>query len=254
MKLLSSIPEYEHTVLYFLKFSDSKENLEKLQKGMLYMNNLKYYIDLEKATRYKGRGDILEATAVMNDLTDVKLISQKTGEIIPIGNVLRMTLRRDDCIYQPVFCTAAISSGILEIIKENDKQIEVKALFTDEQKERFPKDFGKYVLVIRAVDFVKRIQERFREKKISYIASFIKYVDFSKNHIEQLNAFKDGALDIFFWKDISLAYQIEHRMVILNPDLKTPFIFDLGDLSGFCKLISAEEFFNEEMLITINKD
>jgi hypothetical protein len=254
MKLLSSVPKYENAILYFLKFSNSRENLQKLQNGMLYMNNLKCYIDIEKETGHKGMGDILEATAVINNITDAKLINNETGEVIPIGEIGTATLRRDDFIYQPVFCSAAVSSNIAEVIEENDEKIVVKALFTDEQKEKFPKDFGKYVLVIRAVDFVKRIQEKFHEKQISYLGSFVKYDDFIINKSERLKSFAEGNIDVFLWKDSSLSYQMEHRLVILDQNVETPFICELGSLSEFTHLMTAEEFFNEEMIIPIDKN
>ena len=41
-----------------MKFG-SEENLKKLQKGQLYMKNLQYYVDLEKATDDEDVGDKL---------------------------------------------------------------------------------------------------------------------------------------------------------------------------------------------------
>lgn len=221
---------------------------------MLYMNNLKRYIDIEKETGHKGMGDILEATAVINNITDTKFINNETGKEISIGEVGKMTLTLNEFIYQPVFCTAAVSSNITEVIKENEEKIVVKALFTEEQKEKFPKDFGKYVLVIRAADFIKRIQDKFHEKKISYFGSLVKYDDFNINKSERFKSFAEGNIDVFLWKDNSLSYQIEHRMVILDEGVETPFTCELGSLSEFTNLMTAEEFFSEEMIISIDKN
>lgn len=253
-KYLSSIPGYEDGILYFLKFSDSKENLEKLQNGMLYMNNLKFFIDVEERTGQRGMGDILEATAVINNITDAKLINNDTGEEIPLGDIKKSTLRLNDFINQPVFCSTAISANILEVVKEDDEQLEAKVTFTDEQKDKFSNDFGKYVLVIRAIDFIKKIQKRFKELQFSYYADKVKYDDFSVNTSERLKSFAQGEINVFFWKDVYLSYQMEHRLVVLNDDVETPLICDLGDLSEFTELMTAEEFFKEDLIITIDKN
>ena len=43
--------------LMLMKFG-TEENLTKLQSGQLYMKNLKYYVDLEKAKDDEDVGDI----------------------------------------------------------------------------------------------------------------------------------------------------------------------------------------------------
>ena len=43
-----------------MKFG-SEENLKRLQKGQLYMKNLQYYVDLEKATDDEDVGDKYDA-------------------------------------------------------------------------------------------------------------------------------------------------------------------------------------------------
>lgn len=56
----------ELNISLFLKFSTEKWHLESLQSGNIRMNNLKTFIDLERADGKKGMGDIHEVTHVMN--------------------------------------------------------------------------------------------------------------------------------------------------------------------------------------------
>ncbi|WP_339078721.1 hypothetical protein WIS01_13120 [Clostridioides difficile] len=62
--MLKSDNEREDVCL-LIKFG-TKENLEKLKKGEIYTNNLKYFIDLEEKYGKVGIGDRDESTLLFN--------------------------------------------------------------------------------------------------------------------------------------------------------------------------------------------
>ncbi|MGC8229354.1 hypothetical protein ACP2W0_10150 [Pseudobacillus badius] len=80
---LSEIPKYKDRTFAFLKFTSFYESL---QAGNIYMNSLKYYIDLEKESGVRGVGDALEAAHVFKDLT-FEMRNQETDEVVFTGKV-----------------------------------------------------------------------------------------------------------------------------------------------------------------------
>ncbi|ADL51379.1 hypothetical protein [Clostridium cellulovorans] len=83
----------------FIKLG-SKERLENLQKtGRLYMKNLKYFINLEKETGEKGRGDEQEASQLIIKKHELFI----NGEEVEIGPPPGI-IRDEKYLNSPIFC------------------------------------------------------------------------------------------------------------------------------------------------------
>lgn len=86
-----------------LKISKVKY-LQEIQAGNLYMNNLKYYVDLEKETQQQGIGDIREAS--LGNIKRHELfiqVGEKEKKKVPI-NPSPGIIYDMEAIYYPVFC------------------------------------------------------------------------------------------------------------------------------------------------------
>lgn len=79
----------------FVKFT-KEEYVNDILDGNLYMNNFKYFIDLEKKKRIKGQGDKFEA-AFVTRAVDLRIIDPRTKkslESVKEQKLLKGTLRQ----------------------------------------------------------------------------------------------------------------------------------------------------------------
>ncbi|SIS52142.1 hypothetical protein [Salimicrobium flavidum] len=83
--------------------NDEGEHADDLLNGNLFMKNLKYFIDLEKNTGEKGRGDKREAAHVIRS-QHVKVIDPKTEKVIATANEGEIIERYTNAPKVPVFC------------------------------------------------------------------------------------------------------------------------------------------------------
>ncbi|GGG02146.1 hypothetical protein [Paenibacillus abyssi] len=253
MPRLSEIDGNETTQLcLFLKFATEKWHLESLQSGKLRMNNLKRFIDMEKNEGKKGMGDLLEVSNVIN-LLNFKLIDPDTDEVIFEGKSSRGVMTLNHCTPKPVFCLAMVDSKMLEVIEEDDKCYKCKVVFLDIQKRRFIEDFGNHVMVLPVSGFLERVIKAFDKHEYGYVYQPVLYDDFNVNHSNRLKSFEEENTDVFFWKDKSIEYQNEFRIVILNKDIEEPLVTEIGDLSDISFITTSEKLFMNELILSVNK-
>ena len=141
-----------------MKFG-SEENLKKLQAGQLYMKNLKYYVDLEKATDDEAVGDKYDGQMVLQDVK-ISMYTVDTHEFIAQFDApnVSMNLGYLEC---PVFCMFMFDyRNHVEEHLDGDT-LTVKYQFTEEQLEKMP-NFGDSVLIIKNGDeFISRVKKGF---------------------------------------------------------------------------------------------
>jgi hypothetical protein len=236
-------PEWKDRPLYIVKFG-RKDRLESLQGGKLYMNTFQYFIDLENRSGVKGQGDNFEGTAVVHNLT-VTITNEETGEVVaedlPVG---RMTLRPNVLVNKPVFCATSLDGTLLEVVAESEDSFTAKLAFTEEQRERFVNDFGAdHALLIPYDQFIQKVSDRLSALNIGFVDQKVQYDDFMVNSSVRLHSFAEPSLQAFFWKDKSLEYQNEFRLVVLE-EVEAPYILDVGDLSACSKLLPIEHLFD----------
>lgn len=235
---LSDIGKFCYPCL--IKFSNSKEHLEALQNGQMYMNKLGVFTDLEKKNGVKGMGDDLEAAGVIVDL-DVSILDYESNiEILKLHSS-KMTIRFEYCLNKPVFCLFAVTPDMLEMIEDQEQYYQVRIEFSNEQKEQIPKHFGEYALVIHWAHFMDRVKNEFEKHGYSWVAKLVEYSDFNTNIESRIRAYVDETNDMFFWKDSALGYQNEYRIVILSEDVKSHVIKDIGSVKDISFIVKTQD-------------
>lgn len=147
----------------FLKFSDNPKNLLSLQQGNVYMNNLKFFVDLEAETGIPGMGDKQEVLNVVNDV-ELSFYKQGTEDLAFKAKAKQITMRYEDALYKPVFCMFAVTVDMIKVIEESDKELKLAFDFSDELITKMRSEFGEHVLVISPAQFKNKIHKSFSEK------------------------------------------------------------------------------------------
>lgn len=216
---------------YMLAKFQSKELLEDLQSGHIYMKNLKYFIDLERSTGEIGQGDKYEGR--MARAEKLTITDPNTNKSIVLENV---DISDTKSQYMPVFCTTAINicGNLIEleypnfssIISVNDQLIND---FTSEGVEL-------YALLIDAGEFLNRIKNVLNKLQISIGYGLIRYKDTSI--FEYSSEKQEPYFNTLFDKSINFAYQQEFR-IALDIQVEDHFEFNIGDIRDISILMPA---------------
>ncbi|HBU81753.1 MAG TPA: hypothetical protein DEF35_08950 [Paenibacillus sp.] len=242
------------TALFLLKFGN-KQNLESLQKGNLYMKNLKFFIELEEKKQKKGMGDASEGSLIMNDVKWT-LKDIHTDEVILQLDAKKTSLRNNAVLNIPVFCAMLIGEEDFEQVGEEvDGSIQTNLVFTEQQKEEMVNEFGDHVLVIPANHFMQRLQESLNEQGYQYATGPVDYLDYSINQQSRFIEFETGDPKLLFHKDLAFEYQKEFRLAILNQEIEDYLITNIGDLTDHTALIKSSDLLsgNYGLQITFRK-
>lgn len=228
--------------VFFVKFSDNIDHLKSLQQGNLYMNNLKYYVELEEETGIAGMGDKLEALNVINNV-EVSFYLPGTDHLITQATAKQVNFRYEDALYKPVYCLFAITAEMLTIHEENESEIELKINFTEDQKRKMTSEFGKHALIISPSHFSERIETSFNEKGYDFSGAYVDYIDNNVNQQRRMEAFSNPDTRMFFFKDLGFKHQSEFRIVIYNKDEENAIVENIGDLQDCSVLMKTEDLF-----------
>ncbi len=247
---LSEIQGFEDLDLFFVKFSNEKKHLESLRDGSLYMNNLRYYVELEKKTGIKGMGDVLEASNVVNNVS-LKFYHHGTDLLAFETEAKSMQIRFEETLDKPVFCLLSVKPDMLEVTKMEHNCIDAKLVFTHEQKDKILREFGNFALVIPWKPFTDKVFDALKAKGYQAVGDFVRYSDFSVNLSERMESFNKQDADMFFWKDVAFEYQREFRIVILNENIDDPLIVEFESIRDRTMLLTTEELLTGDYGIKI---
>lgn len=208
------------------------EYVDDLLDGHLYMNNLKYYVDLEKNTGVRGVGDIREASLV-NIHRHELFVQYDDGEKIKLDPEPPPGIIYDEeALYHPVFCTVG-NVFTLEYIGHNQYAGKIslpkEALkdFTDIDNESY-----KVVVIFNVIDFLSKIQD----KNVMGKADFVTYRDMRLPNII------DGKwyLDNTFIKDLRFKNQSEYRIELFFHS-EDAYVLDIGDIRELSFVIDCND-------------
>ncbi|KRF58735.1 hypothetical protein ASG97_22760 [Bacillus sp. Soil745] len=228
-----------------LKFS-SKENLESLQNGTLYLNNFQYYKDVELKEKRKGQGDAFDVSLRISDV-DITFKHPETGEVLLRGKASNSNLESKEDYQKHLFCMTGITSDLLEIVEIKDNVAITSLALSDELKEKALENFGDYVMLINTGRFMERVEQVCAEKGIKVIRNLVEYRDMSINHTDRIEAFGTGNANFFFQKDNFFAYQNEYRL--LFPELigDEAEIINIGSIKEFTNIFPTKEFLENDL-------
>lgn len=213
------------------------ENLESIQSGKLYMNNLKYYVDLEKTTGEQGIGDVQEAS--WTNIKKHKLFIQVKVEErkeVPIGPAPGI-IYDEEALYHPVFC---MMFKLINLQKENKMQSVGQFQLSKEKLADFiDNDIG--ALIITDVgEFLNRVQIATREIGIAGKHGAVKYRD--KRIPNIVNS--EIQLDDSFTKDLRFQKKSEFRIELFT-QRKEDMILDIGDIPDISFIAKGDRIFDK---------
>lgn len=186
------------------------EYAEEILAGKLYMNNLKYFRELEQ----EGVGDEEEGAIYIG----------ATGDLIYEGKVVAQIKNVNAYCDVPVFC--AISVPLREI--EDNKYVFSVPLnmikeFMYDQNSQYT------AILINRYEFEKRINEALKKYELTAWMGKVRYVD----DIELYPS--EERIKCAFRKRKKFAYQNEWRVVV-NTVVENHFILNICDISDIaCK-------------------
>lgn len=210
---------YRNTPIMFLKFGNNIQYLEQIREGSLYMNNFKYYIELEKKSGNAGMGDKLEVSYPMG-ISDISISNEETDELIVKVTAQSVDYRNTNALHKPLFCLYAVTADMLQVVEVNDDRVKCILKFTDKELESMKKAFGEHVLFIMAQPFLNKVKKAFKEKQYEVRGKLAIYADYSIHDEERFKNHIEGNSNLFFYKEKAFAHQKEYRIVILNKDIK----------------------------------
>lgn len=224
-----------------MKFG-SEKNLQKLRNGQLYMKNLQYYVDLEKATDDEAVGDKYDGQMVLENVK-ITMYDYETGAFVAQMDAptASMNLGYLKC---PVFCMFMFDYRNHTEEELIDDTLKVRYQFTEEQVEKMP-GFGSHVLIVKnGNEFMERIKNGLLREGYGYTRDFVNYHD--GNRIDHLREVAADDKRIAFWKRQKYSYQQEYR-ILVHTQVEDHLCVDIGDLSDITELIPTSVLLNTYM-------
>lgn len=237
---------------FLLKFIKPEYEDDFIQ-GKLYMNTLKYFIDLERESRVRGKGDALEASAVFTDV-ELTFKDPETGEVLLKGRAGRTNFHLNERIQSPVLCMYSVDKDVLRIVSEDENFINTIPQIDEVDLDTLLSDFGDNMLIIDPNEFANRVIKRCREINLSYRMGKVNYHDFNINYSNRVEKYFDlDSSDICFVKNNFFKKQNEFRILLGDIYTKEPYILDIGDISDIVTKFKISDFFSGGFEISFNK-
>lgn len=193
-----------------LKFG-RKQDMESLcEKGQIFMNKVKHYVELEKQEieRENGRADVLEGLENRYQANEVVIYIDDT----PINDLVHtVDIHLDSNMEKYIYCMAVLPTDRIKAFKRG----EVETLIPHELHK-----MGEYCTYIYPPNhFIELFKAAFMVEEFNLIS----YED-----LDIING-KVG----LFRKHINFKNQFEFRIVVSNPEkTEGPLIRDIGNLKN----------------------
>lgn len=209
-----------------IKFK-SKDRIQTLREGKLYMKSLEFYRKQEIIHGDCTVGDKFEAMAHINE---GQIVIPELGVNKNISDELIKTSFSDSF----VFCMFGIST------------LSEKFTFSDEQKKKI-REFGDTALLITdSNEFLNRINNAVIRDKLIGSHGFVQYYDEGVDSADfWCSLIKAGMNNIAFRKRKCYAYQQEYRWLIEHPPTQNDFYeLDIGNISDISVVFETEQILN----------
>ncbi|OOE22027.1 hypothetical protein [Bacillus subtilis] len=226
----------------FVKFT-KEEYVNDILDGKLYMNNFKYFIDLEKKKRVKGQGDKFEA-AFVTRAVDLRIIDTRTNTVIGVSKSAEIIERYTEAPKVPLFCFTYFSNEDFTILEETDENITVTLNLNSDEKDVFIKDFGEKAIVFPG-DFLNIVLSSFEKQNLRGIAKPVQYCDFDFLDEDRRKLFENGSIDMFFWKDHFFKTQREIRIVLPEKRIENNLIVNFQGIRDEAFVLNTEDLFDD---------
>lgn len=211
-----------------------KDYLQGFLHGNLYMNTLKFFVDLEKNTGKQGVGDKREASLL--EIRKHKLFIQYDGEErkeIKIGPPPGI-IYDQKALQHPIFCMV-VKKYIQDKIGEGEYactiSLERELLndFTEGNDENFC-----VVAIFNYIEFLDRVKKAVTLAGLSAKCGPINYRNKSLPNF--VNG--DWVLDDTFTKDNRFKIQSEYR-IELDKQCIEPYVLEIGDINDIATVLEV---------------
>ena len=214
----------------------SRDIIEKIQKGLFYMNSLRYYRNLYEKSQDEVIGDPYEGRLFIPEA--YLMIEGETPT--PIKNEALRTSHEDDF----VFCMFGVNP-----VKYSTFQ------FTDEQKEKLIAFDDTTLLITDTVEFRKRVFDAASKEGLEIRDGFVQYYDPDINSPDLYSLYAgliNGMENIVFHKRLQYQYQQEYRFTIPQP-IGGTYVdhreLNIGDISDISEIFTTKEFLSKARII-----
>lgn len=199
-----------------------KPRIDSLQSGIVYMNELKFFRDMEKLERDDDIGDLME-----NNI-------HSTAYELPDGRPSNVNLTENSSS-NFVFCLFYVPLHLKHF------------QFSEKQKEKLPV-FGDTALIIHdSQEFLNRVL--CEAKKGGYKLHHRGVVLYNENEpipMEVMDVLTKGLHNIAFMKREKYHYQQEYRLVInMDKTEKDHIRLNIGDISDISFQVSTKQILEE---------
>ncbi|MDU7578398.1 MAG: hypothetical protein E7K43_19535 [Bacillus subtilis] len=222
----------------FVKFT-KEEYVNDILDGNLYMNNFKYFIDLEKKKRIKGQGDKFEA-AFVTRAVDLRIIDPRTKKVIGVSKRAEIIERYSESSKVPLYCFTYFSNEDFKILEETDEKITVTLNLSPDEKDVFIKDFGEKAIVFPG-DFLNMVLSSLEKQNIRGEAKLVQYCDFGFLDEDRRKLFENGSIDMFFWKDHFFKTQREIRIVLPEKRIEDSIIVNFEGIRDQAIVLNTKD-------------
>jgi len=231
----------------FVKFT-SEKYVDDLLSGSIYMNNIKYFIDLEKKYGNKGVGDRREAGFIIEP-DKMYFLDPDTKQVLGRSVKAEVIKRYDKASEVPVFCYTQFVANDFVLIEDKDDYISFK-LDIGEDKHNFL-NFGDTAIILPMNFHDLLIGSAEKQDLIARVAG-VEYQRFDEIDKEKEMLFDKGSVEMFYWKHEEFRHQREMRFVLSNTFVKDKFIFETENIKEQSTVVPIGDFL-EGITIFANK-
>lgn len=236
-----------------IKFGDEKW-INKLYSGEIFMQPLKYYIDLEREEKKKGQGDKNEAT-LRSKLIDYEFSCENSNKetdlfikLLNSGENATFTFRYKDDERYLTSCFYKVDADRFIFIFEEDDKKYYKYEFTNEEKEIFGY-WGNSALIINSEIFFNVVRSHLSNTES--ILGKIKYYSDNNLPVDLLLDYQQRKINRLLWKDDFFKHQNEYRFIIAEKSDKGKVVANIGILEKISMKCNSSELLIDGFIYTI---
>jgi hypothetical protein len=237
-------------IVALVKFCREESHADQFIKGLLYMNRLRYFQQLESSEKSDGRPDAREAIVSWHQPDCTELILTFPGvEPLKLG---KKDLAAPFAVTRPfysdmhLYCMTALTIPDPALLPGTYDEVQAQ-LQPAIQIDARCLDFGPHAVVVPADKFLPQLRRSLDRCEHWYRDDMVDYYDESTFHGEF------AATDVPFRKQSSFSYQKEYRVCLQTSTAGNDAItVKIGDMSSFAiKARSADII--ASLKVTLNK-
>lgn len=226
--------------IFYLKFTSKESFANDIVDGKLYANTPEWFRNKELETGEHGQGDKNELQYAM-PLFRLRFINLETGNCdfkLPHAYG-RIAFKDDDKL--PLVCFVGIPLHEMKIISQTSETMKIAFPFSETEYSEMGQRFGEYCVIVEAKALIERLQQYCDENSCQYILKRVTYC--VSNYKEKAEAFANGSMDRFFFKDEDFAYQKEYRLV-LSRKIPDDHFIRIASLKDNAIVVKSEQLSN----------